>query len=89
MTKEGLICLVVEHQPNNEEALVSSPQYPLFHLLLKFGQSLEECALPLLKEFVEHEEDVSVTLRMVSPLGKSLENHIQPPPNFVIAQMAA
>jgi hypothetical protein len=74
MDSERLINLKVE--PFDHGNLVSSPEFPLLHLSIEDDsyEEIETCVLPILKEMIERERGVSVTLRLIKVYGQDESN---------------
>lgn len=84
---EKIIELKLEHF--DECVLVSSPQFPLFHLSVDStdDEDLEACVLPMLTELIERQEKIKVELRLI----RNFSSHYVPSsiPTHIIAQMKA
>ena len=89
MDHEALIQLDLEQ--DGRGVLVSSPQFPLLHLMIEDDSNaeIEKRVLPVLKEMVEFKIGEAVSLRLVGPLDSRGpdERHLIVPPHVIASRI--
>lgn len=88
--REAVIRLLCEPQKDGT-ILVSSPEVPLFNVIIDDGDGLVSIAIPILKETLERNLKCEVVLRPIDVLDdfEDETGHLPSVPAHVIAQMPA
>ena len=88
---ERRIIILVREEQEDGSILVSSPNVPLFHLLVPNETKALELAIPILTEMIGHDRGQKVTLKPIEALEwPGLDPTERPtPPVHILAEMHA